>query len=200
MQWSDQDQDRGGRVGWGWGVEARGQDDIKTKRDGWWWWPLVINTDSSSDSGLGRERELVTLSSKANIPPSLHWPLSRLQFFTAIVVLLTEAATNFLCNFSALEARLLGVKWVRFVDVITGWLSTEHSDCCVGFGCQDNYVINTDSELANYRLVWPGYPPPELISPVWQMIRNWETTKWWNKNLICSKLVLLELIKSVKTC
>ena len=147
-----------------------------------------------------RERELVALSSKANISPSLHWPLSRLQFFTAIVVLLTEAATNFLCNFSALEARLLGVKWVRFVDVITGWLSTEHSDCCVGFGCQDNYVINTDSELANYRLVWPSYPPPELISPVWQMIRNWETTKWWNKNLICSKLVLLELIKSVKTC
>ena len=105
---SDQNQDRGGRVGWGWGVEARGQDDIKTKRDGWWWWPLVINTDRrSSDPGLaGPGRELVTLSSKANTTSLFlnidHWSeLSRLQFFTAIVVLLTGAA-NFLCNFSLL--------------------------------------------------------------------------------------------------
>ena len=144
----------------------RGQDDIKTKRDGWWWWPLVINTDRSShQKRAGRE---LLLALKQTTHPSI---LSSLTSLTPSIFHFNCCIVDWVSQFSVsfFSFRSFAVMWVRFVDVITGWLSQWlSSDCCVGFGCQDNYVINTDSELANYRLVWPQLRTIHL--PVWQMI------------------------------
>ena len=90
------------------------------------------------------------------------------------------------------------------MDVITGWLSR---DCCVGFGCQDNYAINTDSEL---RLIIGCGLTPATHPPITSVLCLANDQKKLDMGLndgmeetnLCSKFGVLdgELIKSVKTC